>query len=73
MKMSVEEIRERAKELPDIEKLALVDTLLSQLDLPDDTLDRIWLEEVQKRQQAHREGHLESISYEEVMEPYSRP
>ena len=39
MPMNVEELCQKAKELPDVDKLALVDALLAQLDRPDPELD----------------------------------
>jgi hypothetical protein len=60
MPTSVKEICEKAKELPDTEKLALVDALLMQLDRPDPELDTVWAEEARKRRQAYREGRLET-------------
>jgi len=53
---SLQEICEKARVLPELEKLALVDALLEQLDRPDPELDRAWTEEALKRRQAFREG-----------------
>jgi hypothetical protein len=63
---SLQEICEKARVLPELEKLALVDALLEQLDRPDPELDRAWTEEALKRRQAFREGRLEALGYEEV-------
>ena len=73
MSMSIREICQAAKELPDTDKLALVDTLLAQLDRPDPDLDSVWAEEARRRRQAHREGRLEARDYEQVMESFPRP
>ncbi len=72
MTTTVREMCERAKTLPDVEKLALVDELLNQLDHPDPVLDRVWAEEARQRRQAHREGRLATRSYEEATERYRR-
>jgi len=68
MPTSVKEICEKAKELPDTDKLALVDALLMQLDRPDPDLDTVWAEEARKRRQAYREGRLEARDYEQIIE-----
>ena len=53
--------------LPDIEKLRLVDAILTDLDKPDPEIDRIWAEEARKRWAAYKTGRVPTISYEEVM------
>lgn len=72
MAISVEELREQAKNLPDIEKLALVDALLNQLDRPDPKVDQVWLEEVSRRRQAYRSGLMQARDYSEIMESFGR-
>ena len=59
----------RIHSLPDLEKLRLVDEILTQLDKPDLELDRIWAEEARKRWDAYKVGRLNTVSYEEVMAP----
>ena len=66
MAISVDEICERAKALPDSEKLAVVDALLLQLNPPDPAVDELWFREVQERRQAYLEGRLETYDYEEI-------
>lgn len=61
---------ENIESLSDIEKLELVDSILTQLDKPDPEIDRIWAEEARKRWQAYKSGKLETVSYEQVMEKY---
>ena len=68
----LQEICEKARVLPDAEKLALVDALLEQLDRPDPELDRAWTEEALKRRQAFREGRLEAQDYEQVIKSLRR-
>jgi putative addiction module component (TIGR02574 family) len=63
----------RIHSLPDLEKLRLVDEILTQLDKPDLELDRIWAEEARKRWDAYKAGRLKTVSYEDVMAPHRRP
>ena len=70
---SLDEIREKTKGLSDIDKLALVDSLLGQLDRPDLELDKAWCEEALRRQHAYHEGQLEVYDYEKVIESFQKP
>ena len=72
MPTSAKEICEKAMELPDIEKLAVVDALLAQLDRPDPELDTVWAEEARRRRQAYRAGRLQARDYEQVLEGFHR-
>lgn len=73
MSITVKELCEKAKELPDLEKLALVDALLAQLDRSDPGIDSVWEEEARKRRHAYRAGRLEAHDYEEVMTRFQGP
>ena len=53
--------------LPDIEKLRLVDAILTDLDKPDPEIDRIWADEARKRWAAYKAGRIPTVSYEDVM------
>ena len=56
--------------MSDIEKLQLVDIILTQLDRPDPEVERWWAEEAKSRWKAYKEGKLKTVSYDEVMEKY---
>jgi len=64
--MSTAEVIEQALKLNASERLALVEMLQESLDKSDPEIDRIWLEEAQRRLQAYREGRLAAIPMEEV-------
>ena len=65
-----DDLAEKIKSLPDIEKIELVDSILMQLDKPDPEIDRIWADEARKRWQAYKMGKIETVSYEQVMDKY---
>lgn len=65
-----DDLAEKIKSLPDIEKIELVDSILMQLDKPDPEIDCIWAEEARKRWQAYKMGKLETVPYDQVMEKY---
>lgn len=70
MAKSVDEITEEIRKLPDLEKLRLVNTILSDLDKPDPEIDHVWAEEARKRWAAYRAGNVATISYDAVMAQY---
>jgi len=55
------------KALPDVEKLRLVDAILTDLEKSDPDFDQIWTEEARNRWAAYKAGRLSTISYEEVL------
>ena len=67
MAKNVDEITEEIRKLPDIEKLRLLDTILSDLDKPDPEIDRVWGDEARKRWAAYKAGKVPTVSYDSVM------
>jgi putative addiction module component (TIGR02574 family) len=67
MAKSVDKIAQEIRELPDVEKLRLVDGILTDLDKPDPEIDRVWAEEARKRWGAYKAGKVPTVSYESVM------
>jgi putative addiction module component (TIGR02574 family) len=72
MSTSADKLVSQIKDLPDTEKLRLVDAILSDLDRPDPEIDGIWAEEARQRWTAYKAGRLSTVSYEEVMAKYRR-
>ena len=73
MSPKVHELSEEAKALTPSDKLALVDELLAQLDIPDPEIEQAWADEVGRRIEADRAGKLETFSYDEVMSRFRKP
>ncbi len=67
MSTTVDKLASEIRDLPDVEKLRLVDTILSELDKPDPEIDRVWADEARKRWAAYKAGKIPTVSYEEVM------
>lgn len=72
MAKSVDKIAQEIRELPDVEKLRLVDAILTDLDKPDPEIDRVWAEEARKRWAAYKAGKVPTVSYESVMVKHRR-
>jgi putative addiction module component (TIGR02574 family) len=73
MAKSVDKIVQEIRELPDVEKLRLLDAILTDLDKPDPEIDRVWAEEARKRWAAYKTGKVPTVSYESVMAKHRRP
>jgi putative addiction module component (TIGR02574 family) len=72
MAKNVDELTQEIRKLPDVEKLRLVDTILSDLDKPDPEIDKVWAEEARKRWAAYKSGKVPTVSYETVMGKHRR-
>ena len=64
--MGKQEIVELALKLEPTERFELVDQILHSLDKPDPDMDRIWLEEAERRLTAYRAGKVSVIPAEEI-------
>lgn len=73
MPKTAEDLASAVHDLPEIEKLRLVDTILADLGKPNPEIDRIWAEEAQNRWTAYKAGRIPSVSYQEAMKKHQRP
>ena len=73
MTKNAEKLASEIHSLSDIEKLQLVDAILTDLDKPDPEIDRVWAEEARKRWAAYKAGRIPTVSYQEVMKRHQRP
>lgn len=64
--MGTRELLEQARKLDPAERLELVDAVLQSLDRPDPAIDRIWLEEAERRLAAYRAGKVRGVPAEDV-------
>jgi putative addiction module component (TIGR02574 family) len=72
MASNAEDLVTKIHDMPDTEKLKLVDLILYDLDKPDPELDKIWAKEASQRWAAYKDGRLQSISYNDVMAKYRK-
>ncbi|HET9788589.1 MAG TPA: addiction module protein [Pyrinomonadaceae bacterium] len=73
MAKPLEKLAAEIRNLPDKEKLQLVDAILEELVKPDPAIDRIWAEEARKRWNAYKAGRVPLVSYDTVMAKHRRP
>ena len=66
------EIEREIQDMPDTEKLRLVDRIMEGLDKPDAEIDRVWAEESRQRWESYKAGKAPTVSYESVMQRYRR-
>jgi len=64
--MSLPEIIEEALHLNPQEKYLVIENLVQSLNQPNEEIDKVWIEESQKRLRAYKEGKAKTVSYEEV-------
>ena len=67
MSTNADKLVSAIRDLPDSEKLRLVDAILSDLNKLDREIDRVWANEARTRWAAYKEGRIPIVSYEEVM------
>lgn len=68
MSTRFDEIEKQARSLPQEEKAALARVLIEDLDTStDENVERLWIEEAQRRYAAYLKGELEAVPGEEVM------
>src|SRR6266849_6475022 len=62
MSTTADKLASEIRDLPDVEKLRLVDAILTDLDKPDPEIDRIWADEARKRWAAYKAGRIPTLS-----------
>ena len=72
MAKNIDKLAKEILDLPDVEKLRLVDAILTDLDKPDPEIDRVWAEEARKRWAAYKAGKVPTVSYESTMAKHRR-
>ncbi len=70
--MTVKEIEKKSLKLKSIEKIHLVEAILSSLDKPDPDIEKAWLKEATVRFSAYEKGELKTIPFETVIKKIKR-
>jgi putative addiction module component (TIGR02574 family) len=72
MTTRAENLVSEIRSLPEEEQLRVLDALLTELDTRDSEIDHVWATEARKRWNAYKAGRVATVSYEELMDRYSR-
>ena len=64
--MGTNEIIQEAINLKPQEKYLIIESLILSLNEPDKDIEKIWIEESQKRLDEYKNGDLKTLSFEEV-------
>lgn len=64
------DIIEKALSLNPLEKVDVVDRLLSSLDQPDHAITELWTKEAESRLDAYEKGKPKAVSLEKVLSKY---
>jgi hypothetical protein len=64
--MRTNEIIQEVINLKPQEKYLIIESLILSLNEPDKDIEKIWIEESQKRLDEYKNGNLKTLSFEEV-------
>lgn len=70
MAKPVSKLASDIKDLPDSDKLKLVDAILASLHRPDPEMDKVWAKEANKRLASLKAGRTKAIPYKDVIAKY---
>jgi putative addiction module component (TIGR02574 family) len=65
--MNAKALIDSALTLSPAERFELIDELLDSLDCPDPEIERLWIEEAERRLAAYRSGQVKGIPAEDVL------
>jgi putative addiction module component (TIGR02574 family) len=66
-------LRDQIAHLSALDRLALVESILLDLDTPAPELDTLWGAEAERRLQAYQSGQVQTISASEALAKYTAP
>ena len=64
--MGTNEIINEAIKLKPQEKYLIIESLILSLNEPNKEIEKLWIEESEKRLEEYKNGNLETLSFEEV-------
>ena len=70
--IQTKEIIENVLSLPPKDRANIVDKIISSLDQPDESIDKLWRKEVESRIEAYNSGRLKKVSLQEVLVKYQK-
>jgi putative addiction module component (TIGR02574 family) len=70
MSIDTKQVLENALALPAIDRVAIVESLLTSLDHPDATIDGIWAEEAERRLAEFNAGRMKAIPADEAFQGF---
>ncbi len=70
MSSDTKQVLESALALPAIDRVAIIESLLTSLDQPDASIGEIWAEEAEERLAGFNEGQIKAIPADEVFQEF---
>lgn len=67
--MNTRRLIDTALKLAPEERFSVIDELVNSLDRPDPEIDRLWIEEAERRIAAYRAGRVQGVAAEDVVGP----
>ena len=68
MAIDTEKLLSEIRALPEEDRLRLLDAILTDIETSDPEIDKVWVAEVRRRWEAYKEGRLETVSYEDLID-----
>ncbi|MHC4873864.1 MAG: addiction module protein [Planctomycetota bacterium] len=70
--MITKELKSKALQLKDVDKVHLVELILDSIDRPDPEIEKEWVKESEKRYAAYKKGKIKAIPYSKIIKKYSK-
>ena len=68
--MDAKTLLREALQLRPADRLKLIESLTKSLDKPDEEIEKIWAEEIEKRYRALKRGKVKTFSLDEIIRRY---
>ena len=70
--MITQEIKKEVLNLKPIDKIRIAELIFDSLDQPDTKVEKIWIDESEKRYKAYKKNQIRGISLSDVKEKYKK-
>lgn len=70
MTTTAEALSAQAAQLPPVERMEVVESILDSLDQPDAALETLWAQEANNRLAAYRRGEIKALALSDVIAKY---
>lgn len=68
--MIIEELKDKALQLNELDKIRFVEILMDSLDRPSPEVEELWIKESEERYKAYKAGKIKGIPFEKIQEKY---
>lgn len=65
-------IKSNVLELPPVDRIQLAEMIFDSLDIPDKTIEKIWIKESEARYHAYKKGKVQGVSLQEIRNKFEK-